>query len=83
MSIASEMQIPCLGDEIFVGASPTIGAQLCDYSSVVEYFVANEKVKGSTPFIRSNFNYLGVVQYGRTLALGARGRRFKPCRLDH
>ena len=26
---------------------------------------------------------LGVVQSGRTLALGASGRRFKSCRRDH
>ena len=32
---------------------------------------------------RGTAYFLGVVQSGRTLALGASGRRFKSCRRDH
>ena len=49
----------------------------------------NRKINtGSNPVVQTEWFfdmlvfYLGVVQFGRMLALGARSRRFKSCHLD-
>ena len=50
-------------------------------SIMVSTTVCGTVSEGSIPSVPTN--YLGVVQFGRTLALGARGRRFKSCHLGH
>ena len=50
-------------------------------AQLVERLTVNQNVTGSSPVWGAK--YRSVVQSGRTLALGARGRKFESCRFDH
>ena len=52
-----------------------------DYKINQRYQYGLKYTDGSVDY--QNVQYLGVVQFGRTPALGAGGRRFKSCHLDH
>ena len=49
-------------------------------AQLVEQLTVNQWVAGSSPAWGAK--YRSVVQPGRTLALGARGRKFDSCRFD-
>ena len=62
-----------------VGSSPTCGAN-ASIALTVEQRTCNAKVVSSTLTASS---HLPLAQFGSASALGAEGRRFESCMVDH